>query len=315
MPWCLGGIFNMNHLSLNIANYLIEIESEDLDLVPGKRFGKFNPPTHPAPLKGGSFTTIKLHSGSAEPALGSKCLFSAPYVEEIDGMRLQKNSEFWSVWKNNDDLFIKTIFPLSDSNKKGLLKFSLKSNEWRLWIDQHEEKSIDPMEYPLDGLILYYLTVINDDIMIHASGVNYNGKGYIFSGVSGKGKTTMTRLWQNEGARIIHDDRLILRKTGKGYKMYNTPVYDNEEPSESGLDAVFIIDHGKENRYERLHGAGAISAVMANCIQHNWGPEIISGLLSSATDLCSKVPVYKLSFKPDNSIIDHILNGQTATQP
>jgi len=47
--------------------------------------------------------------------------------------------------------------------------------------------------------------------MIHASGVNNAGHGYIFSGVSGKGKSTMAKLWDNSGARVIHDDRLILR--------------------------------------------------------------------------------------------------------
>ena len=79
-----------------------------------------------------------------------------------------------------------------------------------------DEKEIDPFEYPLDGLILYYLTVINGDIMIHASGVNNAGHGYLFSGVSGKGKSTMAKLWENSGAKVIHDDRLIIRNTGSG---------------------------------------------------------------------------------------------------
>ena len=77
------------------------------------------------------------------------------------------------------------------------------------------EKEIDPFEYPLDGLILYYLTVINGDIMIHASGVNNAGEGYLFSGVSGKGKSTMAKIWDNYGAKVIHDDRLVIRKTGE----------------------------------------------------------------------------------------------------
>ena len=97
--------------------------------------------------------------------------------------------------------------------------------EWDLWIETDRTKT-DPLEYPLDGLILYYLTVINNDIMIHASGVNYAGKGFLFSGVSGKGKSTMAGIWDNRGAKVIHDDRLIIRKTGDGYRMFNTPVYE-----------------------------------------------------------------------------------------
>ena len=75
----------------------------------------------------------------------------------------------------------------------------------------------------------------------------YAGHGYIFSGVSGKGKSTMAKLWDKSGAKVIHDDRLILRNTGNGYKMFNTPVYNNDEPRESLLDKIFIIEHGSKN--------------------------------------------------------------------
>ena len=90
--------------------------------------------------------------------------------------------------------------------------------------------------------------------MIHASGVNYSGKGYLFSGVSGKGKSTMAKLWDNHGAKVIHDDRLIIRNTGNGYRMYNTPVYNNDEPLDSPLNKIFIIEHGTENRLIPLKG-------------------------------------------------------------
>ena len=82
------------------------------------------------------------------------------------------------------------------------MKFSLTTREWDLWIDG-SEKEIDPFEYPLDGLILYYLTVIHGDIMIHASGVNNAGHGYIFSGVSGKGKSTMANSGIIQGQKLF----------------------------------------------------------------------------------------------------------------
>jgi hypothetical protein len=48
---------------------------------------------------------------------------------------------------------------------------------------------------------------------------------------------------------------------------------------------------------------------MANCIQHNWGSEIIAKLLGSVSELCETVPVMKLHFIPDNRIVDHILEN------
>ncbi len=236
-------------------------------------------------------------------------VFHAPYFEEINGLQIQNNMDFWSIMKYRSDLFIRTIFPLSPSNKKAILKFSLTTREWDLWINS-AGKEVDPMEYPLDGLILYYLTVIHGDIMIHASGVNNVGHGYLFSGVSGKGKSTMAKLWENSGAKIIHDDRLILRKTASGYIMYNTPVYNNDEPNESPLNKIFIIDHGNENKLVPVRGATAVSLVMANCIQHNWGSDMIARLLGSISIMCGTIPAVRLNFKPDRSIIDHILENE-----
>jgi hypothetical protein len=250
---------------------------------------------------------IKVHSGTFKLPIEAERVFHAPFVEEINGILVHNNPEFWSVWRYNSNLYIKTKFPVSDYPESAVLKFSLTGSEWDLWMETYRNE-IDPLEYPLDGLILYYLTVINNDIMTHASGVNYAGKGLLFSGISGKGKTTMARLWDNHGARVIHDDRLVIRKSGNGYMMFNTPVYNNDEPLDSPLDRIFIIEHGNENRMVPLKEAAAVSQVMANCIQHSWGQTIISKLLESVSEICRTIPTYKLFFRPDSSIIDHILN-------
>jgi hypothetical protein len=295
----------MTNYNLNIAGYNIRFEASASgpDLIPSARF------LRNLSSETGSDLLISVHSGTLTLPAEAERVFHAPFVEEVNGIQVHHNTNFWSIWKYHNDLFIRTVFPLSTSEKNAVLKFSLTSSEWDLWIEG-DDKEIDPFEYPLDGLILYYITVIHGDIMIHASGVSNAGHGYIFSGISGKGKTTMARLWDNSGAKVIHDDRLILRNTGSGYRMYNTPVYNNDEPLESTLNKIFIIDHGIENKFVPVIGATAVSLIMANCIQHNWGPDIITRLLGSVSIMCAKIPTVKLSFKPDRSVIDHILENE-----
>ncbi|TAL62380.1 MAG: hypothetical protein EPN88_13385 [Bacteroidetes bacterium] len=295
----------MKNYNLNIAGYNIRFEAEanGLELVPSERFLRNICDNN------GSDVLIRIHSGIFNIPVEAERVFHAPYVEEINGIQIHNRTNFWSVWKHNSDLYIRTIFPLSSSENNAILKFSLTSRDWDLWFDGAENE-IDPFEYPLDGLILYYLTVIYGDIMIHASGINNAGRGYIFSGVSGKGKSTMARLWDDSGAKVIHDDRLILRSKENGYRMYNTPVYNNDEPHESILNKIFIIEHGIANKLVPVKGATAVSLVMANCIQHNWGSDIIAGLLGSVSIMCARIPTVKLFFKPDRSIIDHILENE-----
>lgn len=294
----------MNIYHLNIAGYIIEFESGDYDLQPGRKFRYYivNDQNN-INLK------INVYKGSGEISSDPVRRFHAPCVEEAGELRIIKDPEFWSIWKDEKGLFIKIRFNEGTEYKQALLRFSLHSNNWDLWIEGPDE-TVDPLEYPLDGLILYYLTVIHGDIMIHASGINHNGNGYLFSGVSGKGKTTISRIWDNAGAKVIHDDRIIIRCIDGRYRMYNTPVYDNDEPRDSVFGKIYMIEHGKRNMSVRVRDASAVSLVMANCIQHNWGTETISGLLKSVSGMCDKIPVYKMAFTPDETVIHYISENE-----
>ena len=293
----------MRKYNLNIAGYVISFESSDseLELIPAQRFQRN------ICSDGDSDVLIMVHSDPFELPADSERVFHTPLVEEKNGEMIKSSDNFWSIFKHRSDLFIKTIFPYSDSEKEGTLCFSVTTRKWDLYITG-AGKETDPFEYPMDGLILYYLTVIHGDIMIHASGVNHSGHGYLFSGVSGKGKSTMAKLWDNTGARIIHDDRLIIRNISGAYRMFNTPVYNNDIPAESTLNRIYLIEHGVQNKLITVKGAAAVSLVMANCIQHNWNPEIIAGMMGSVSMMCAQIPVVKLAFKPDRSIIDFILD-------
>jgi hypothetical protein len=293
----------MKKYNLNIAGYIISFESSDSgpDLIPSPRFRRY------ISSDSSSDVLITVHSEYFEMPADAVRVFHAPLTEEKEGIMVKTSDNFWSIFKHRSTLYIKTLFPHSDSGKEAFLKFSLKSREWDLYIKGTENET-DPFEYPLDGLILYYLTVINGDIFIHASGVNHSGQGYLFSGTSGKGKSTMARLWDNTGSKVIHDDRLIIRNISGSFRMFDTPVYNDDVPSESPLNRICLIDHGIDNKIIPIKGAAAVSLVMANCIQHNWDKEIIAQLMGSVSMMCNIIPVFKLFFRPDRSIIDFILD-------
>jgi hypothetical protein len=295
----------MRDYNLNIAGYNIRLESyeDGPELVPDERFHLNIVPKSDYDVR------IRVHHGSLKIAEEAERLFVAPYIVEVKGYKINRNDNFWSVYKQNGDLLLITNFPDSPSNKKAMLKFSLTLREWDLWLENAGYET-DPLEYPLDGLILYYLSAINADIMIHASGVYYGGTGYLFSGVSGKGKTTISRLWDNVGAEVIHDDRLIIRNTDGIYRMFNTPVRKNDGPRESPIDRIFFIEHGADNEMNTIKEASAVSYVVSNSIQHNYSPDMIARFLGSVSMMCSKVPVATLSFKPDRSIIEYILKNE-----
>jgi hypothetical protein len=171
--------------------------------------------------------------------------------------------------------------------------------------------TVNPLPYPLDGLLLYFLFSQGGDIMIHGSGVVSGGRGWLFTGRSGSGKTTMARIFDGAGDRVIHDDRLVLRRERSGWVMHNTPVYRNDEPRSALLEHLWIIRHGTANVSEPVAGAEAVAMILANCIQQNWNREAAARLAAAADDLAASVKVSRLSFLPEASIRDYLLLRST----
>ncbi len=185
----------------------------------------------------------------------------------------------------------------------------------RHYADAHSEKPpsadsngiiLNPLPYPLDGLLLYFLFSRAGDIMIHGSGVSSHGHGWLFTGRSGSGKTTLARIFDQAGDRVIHDDRLVLHHDGHRWVMHNTPVYRNDEPRSAPLDHLWVIRHGSSNVSEPVTGAEAVALILANCIQQNWDRETAARLAAAVDNLADCVRVSRLSFLPDGTIRDYL---------
>jgi hypothetical protein len=295
----------MRDYTLTVAGYRIRFGSVigGPDLAPGKRFSK-----NITYGTGDVDLLIRVHRGQPDSHGDMKRVFHAPLIEEVGHGPVRRLENFWSVHSHKSGLMLNTIFPRAGNNLHGSLSYSLDIPEWDLYIDG-EAESFDPFEYPLDGLILYYLTVMNGDIFIHGSAVLHQGCGYLFTGVSGSGKTTMAKLWEQGGALVIHDDRVIIRKSDGGFIMHNTPVYSDEEPRQAPLSRIFIIGHGLHNEIVALRGANALSRVMANCIQHNWSTDLIGQLTGSLYLLTRSVPVAMYRFVPDAGAVAYALRN------
>ena len=287
--------------SLNIAGYRILFQSatEKLRPVPSHSQVSFMTPEREFDV------AVNISRGKWTPGLGAEMVFRAPYVEEINGVAVKKSDRFWTVYKHGDYILIHTTLPLSDTMEEALLTVRPGEKGWDLLVNTDAEE-LNPLEYPLDGLLIYYLTALNGDIFIHGSGVEYNSRGYLFTGSSGSGKTTIASIFEEAGARIIHDDRLVIRKDGKGYMMHNTPVYSNERRLFSRLDNIFIISHSPHNRIAGKSSIEALTSVMANSIQHHWNSNMIGTLTAAIMDLTAEVKVNSLGFVPDNSVIEFI---------
>jgi len=176
---------------------------------------------------------------------------------------------------------------------------------WKVW-SEIIENAIIPLKYPLGPIIMHYITLKTSAVMMHASAAFDGNNARLFTGFSGVGKSTISRLMADAGNQIINDDRIIIRNIDSSYFVYNTPMYYADKPKKALLKSVFLISHSPENKIKKLSGATAISKVMAFCIQNNFDKQFIQNRLTFFGELCKTVSIFELGFVPNEQVVHFI---------
>ena len=168
--------------------------------------------------------------------------------------------------------------------------------------------------YALDSVLRILHSLIlsaRGGFLLHAASGICEGRAYLFSGVSGAGKTTMTRLAPSE-VTLLTDEISYVRPTVAGYSAFGTPF--SGELSKAGentsapIGALFFLEQGPENRVDELAPAEAVRRLMRNILFFAEDPPLIERLLSTACEFVQKVPVRRLTFYPDARVWDDIRN-------
>lgn len=226
----------------------------------------------------------------------------------------QENNLLWQIFQSDDLLFMELYKPDSHHIQQKAT-YSSKTKTWNVYCqavtNDDEKQSLEPLAYPLAPLMWYYLTTEEDLIMIHASGISLNGKGRLFSGFSGVGKSTLAELWKKEGATVINDDRLLIRFMPDGsIRMYNTPMPFIDASKQAELQHIYLPFHSKENLYETLSGVKGLTHVMAFCIQHGYDQQAILHHMAVIEKLMNFCSIAKIGVVPTTEICSFLIQHE-----
>ena len=161
-------------------------------------------------------------------------------------------------------------------------------------------------------LIFAFAGSLINVLLVHASTVKNNGRGYAFTAKSGTGKSTHTGLWIKyiEGSELMNDDNPIVRViNGKSY-IYGSP-WSGKTPCyrqiKAPLGAMTLIDRATRNSIERLGPIEAFVTLLPSCSSMKWDGEIYNAICDTVTKVIETTPIYVLHCLPDKeaAIICH----------
>lgn len=155
-------------------------------------------------------------------------------------------------------------------------------------------------------MVLYALaTAASGTVLFHAAVVSHEGKGYMFLGPSGTGKSTHARLWLKyiDGTALVNDDNPVVRLAADGLPVVygspwsgKTPCYRNVSYP---LGGIVLLSQAPYNKIHRLGGIHAYASLVASISGKRWDSRVADGLHATENALASTVPVWHLECLPD----------------
>jgi len=166
--------------------------------------------------------------------------------------------------------------------------------------------------YACDSLLRIVHTLIlarQGGFLVHAASAIRGGKAFIFSGVSGAGKTTISRLAPPD-VTLLTDEISYVRREGDQYLAFGTPfagelekVGENQSAPIAGF---FLLGKGLQNRIEPVNPVEGIQRLLRNILFFAEDPALVKLIFQSACQFASSVPIERLVFFPDQRVWEFI---------
>jgi len=154
-------------------------------------------------------------------------------------------------------------------------------------------------------MIAYAFAAASEGILlIHSSVIMHKGKGYLFSGKSGTGKSTHSRLWLEniEDTELLNDDNPVVRLENGKVFVYGspwsgkTPCYKNKSVP---VGAFVRLSQKPKNEIAQCGTALAYASLLPSFSNMIWDDRVNDAIATSISKIVISCPVYKLGCLPN----------------
>ncbi len=229
-----------------------------------------------------------------------------PEVES--SIKIFESPPIWNLFRNGD----KSVINIFESHAGLERVLVLPSNFQRadLYFAEPGDQFRDPFFGPTLELLMINYLARGHGVIIHACGIEYDGKGLLFAGESGAGKSTLANLWNSEtGATVISDDRSLVREIDGELRMYGTPWHGEAEfgvPQGVKLEQIFFLRQGVSNTLRALSNTETVLQLLQCSFPPHWDAAGMNFTLEFFENLTGRLSCHELAFTPDESALECI---------
>ena len=154
----------------------------------------------------------------------------------------------------------------------------------------------------------YSYMSLKDTILMHASAVEYEGQGIVFTAASGVGKTTQAELWAKyKNVKILNGDKVFLKQEEDGIYAWGSP-WKGSSPyacnENAKLRAIVVLEQAEENSIQKLNVLESMQYFVPHIFFPCWDEVCEHAVLTFLDKVLEETEVYLLKCRPDEDAVE-----------
>jgi hypothetical protein len=229
-------------------------------------------------------------------------------IKDFDALLFADHKERWyDVGRSNDGEYLFTMYSGLSGNCIGSMWISADRGMVKLL------PTGDVMEqftafHQTAQLGYVFATMHLHTLHIHSSAISNSGKGFLFMGRSGTGKSTHSRLWLKhiQGSELMNDDNPVLRIVDGKAMVYGSP-WSGKTACHRNISAPiggFVrLRQSKENHIKQLSTIESYASLSTSCSGLTWDKEFADAKADTIQLLIANVRCWQLDCLPDEAAV------------
>jgi hypothetical protein len=286
-----------NEVYLRIARLGLRLraEEDDLQLISPPSYQEF---LQPAVQPQAFFENGGIVNSQKENTELLLQVINEPIIGSVNPKTNLFSSDNWDIWIDENGSFFLEALRLPPA-RRVRIEADFSGGEIRGDFSGVDAGGVYPLENLDMKLFVNWLAGFGD-LILHASGVAVDGKGYCFSGHAGIGKSTLAAaLQKNHNLTVLGEDQVILRYLDGRFWAFGTPWHENPamcSPHGVPLEKLFFLERNSTPGIIPLTPVDGTARILQNAFIPYYRQDLLPGILDHLELLTNQVPFFSLSY-------------------